>query len=102
MAFATSLQCTFQTQGKSVADHTKAGEPAVAEEVPYWMITLTNAQVSELTTNTVPAATVSGAAGIASTASTDTHEITKIQFTFQKIEINAVQDKKSASDDWTL
>ncbi len=89
-ATSTPAQPAKTSAPAQPAKTSKPAQPAAAvAEVPYWTVTLTNAQVVELTTNTVPA------------GGYRTREITTIQFTFQKIEINAVQDKKSASDDWT-
>jgi len=72
-----------------------------APEVLYFTIKLTNAQVVNLRTQT-GFGEVEGAMSAKHTGATDTEEITKIQFSYQKIELTFVQSSKAASDDWTL
>jgi type VI secretion system Hcp family effector len=88
----------YRTQTNKVGQGATAGK---APEVLYWTITLTNAQVAEVRTSTA-FANVEGGTSAKHTSGVDTHELTTIDFTYQKIEIAAVQDKKSASDDWQL
>jgi len=88
----------YRTQTLQVGQGASSGK---APEVLFWTITLTNAQVCSVETAT-GLNLVEGGMSAKHSSGIDTHELTKICFTYQKIEIAATQAKKSASDDWTL
>jgi type VI secretion system secreted protein Hcp len=72
--------------------------PDGAEEV-YYKVTLTNATVATVEYLTG----VGESAGTAKTQSDyDTHELEKVSFTYQRIEVESVSGKTAAMDDWHL
>jgi len=70
-------------------------------EVLYFTIKLTNAQVVNFSTQT-GIMNVEGATSAKHSSVFDTEEISRVSFSFQKIEVNFVQSNKAGADDWTL
>jgi type VI secretion system secreted protein Hcp len=64
------------------------------EEKPYYQFKLTNANVVKIEQYREE--------GSREEAATHSHDLEKISFTFQKIEVNAILAKTTAIDDWTL
>ncbi len=71
--------------------------PEGAEEV-YHTVKIVNATVSAIEYTT---GTGESAGSSKTTADFDTHELEKISFTYQRIEMESIKGQTSAQDDWT-
>jgi type VI secretion system secreted protein Hcp len=87
-------------QLKSVAFEFFQTDNATGKEAVYFKIHLTNAFVSAIKQFSGAAAGGEGASSSKHSSSQDAKELEAVSFTFEKIELEHVTGKTSASDDW--